>query len=57
MINTPRITILEYELIVNKKLFDIAAITEQQYNEVNNIIYEKINRCKQKNQGDNYEIL
>lgn len=42
---TPRITILEYELIINKKLYDQGVITEQQYDEVCKIIYEKINRC------------
>ena len=45
MIKTPRITILEYELIINKNLFDKGTITEQQYDEVCKIIYEKINRC------------
>lgn len=43
--NTPRITILEYELIINKKLYDQGAITEQQYEEVCKIIYEKISHC------------
>lgn len=43
MIKAPRITILEYELIINKKLFDQGIITEQQYNEFCKIVYEKIN--------------
>ena len=34
MFETPRITILEYELIINKKLYDQGVITEQQYDEV-----------------------
>lgn len=45
---TPRITILEYELIINKKLYDQGVITEQQYDEVCKIIYEKISRCSKK---------
>lgn len=45
MFETPKIAILEYELIINKKLYDQMIITEQQYNEVCKIIYEKINRC------------
>ena len=44
MNKTPRITILEYELIINKKLYDQGVITERQYDEVCKIIYEKINR-------------
>lgn len=44
MIQTPRVAILEYELIINKKLFDSGSITEQQYNEVCKVIYEKINQ-------------
>ncbi len=40
---TPRITTLEYELIINKKLYNQGIITEQQYNEVCKIIYDKIN--------------
>ena len=42
---TPRITILEYELIINQKLLEQGVITEQQYDEVCKIIYEKINHC------------
>ena len=45
MFETPRITILEYELVINRKLYDQGVITEQQYDEVCKIIYEKINRC------------
>ncbi len=45
MFKTPRITILEYELIINKKLFVQGIITEQQYDEVCKTIYEKINHC------------
>ncbi len=45
LLKTPRITILEYELIINKKLYDQGVITEQQYDEVCKIIYEKISRC------------
>ena len=45
MFETPRIAILEYELIINKKLYDQGVITEQQYDEVCKIIYEKINHC------------
>lgn len=41
MFETPRITILEYELIINKKLYNQGIITEQQYNDVCKIIYEK----------------
>ena len=44
MFETPRIIVLEYELIINKKLYDQGVITEQQYDEVCKIIYEKINR-------------
>ena len=45
MFETPKVAILEYELIINKKLYDQGAITEQQYDEVSKIIYERINRC------------
>ncbi len=45
MVKTPKITILEYELIINKKLYDKGVITEKQYDEVCKIIYEKINHC------------
>ncbi len=45
MIKTPRITALEYELIINKKLYDKGIITEQQYEEVCKMIYKKISCC------------
>ena len=45
---TPRITILEYELIINKKLNDQGVITEEQYDEVCRTIYEKISCCSKK---------
>lgn len=45
MFETPRITILEYELIINKKLYDKGIITEQQYEEVCKVIYGKISHC------------
>ena len=45
MFETPKITVLEYELIINKKLYDQGIITEQQYNDVCKIIYEKIIHC------------
>ena len=48
MFETPRIAILEYELIINKKLYDQDVITEQQYDEFCKIIYEKINHCSNK---------
>lgn len=48
MFETPRIAILEYELIINQKLYDQDVITEQQYDEVCKIIYEKINHCSNK---------
>lgn len=48
---TPRITVLEYELIINKKLYDQGIITEQQYNKVCKIIYEKINHYDKKTNG------
>ena len=48
MFKTPKITIFEYELIINKELYNQGVITEQQYNEVCKIIYEKINRCSKK---------
>ena len=60
MFETPRIAILEYELIINKKLYDQDVITEQQYDEVCKIIYEKINRYSKevKNAKEvDYEIL
>lgn len=44
MFKTPRITIFEYELIINKKLYDQGIITEWQYDEVCKVIYEKINQ-------------
>ena len=44
MFETPRIAVLEYELIINKKLYDQGVITEEQYDDVCKIIYEKINR-------------
>lgn len=44
MYETSKVAILEYELIINKKLYDQGVITEQQYDEVCKIIYEKINR-------------
>lgn len=40
----PRVTILEYELIINQKLYDQGIITEQQYNDVYKIISDKIKR-------------
>lgn len=43
MFETPRIVVLEYELIINKKIYDKGIITKQQYEEVCKIIYEKIN--------------
>ena len=48
MFETPRITTLEYELIINKKLYNQGIITEQQYNDVCKIIYEKISHCDKK---------
>lgn len=45
MFETPRRAILEYELIINKKLYDQGVITEEQYDKVCKIIYEKINSC------------
>ena len=45
MFETPKVAILEYELTINKKLYDQGVITEQQYDEVCKIIYEKISRC------------
>ncbi len=44
----PRTAVLEYELIINKKLYHQGVITEQQYDEVCKIIYEKINHCRKK---------
>jgi hypothetical protein len=46
--NAPRITVLEYELIINKKLFEQGTIGEKQYNEVCKIIYDKISHCNKK---------
>ncbi len=43
---TPKIAILEYEFIINQKLYNQGVITEQQYAEVCKIIYEKINGCR-----------
>ena len=60
MFETPTIAILEYELIINKKIYDKGIITEQQYEEVCTIIYEKINRHSKevKNAKEvDYEIL
>lgn len=48
-INIPRISILEVELIINKRLFYDGVINEKQYYEVSKIIYEKINQLKNKN--------
>ena len=48
MFETPKVAILEYELTINKKLYDQGVITEQQYDEVCKIIYEKMNRCSKK---------
>ena len=48
MFETPRITILEYVLIINKKLYNQGIITEQQYNDVCKIIYEKIKYATKK---------
>lgn len=48
MFETPKVAILEYELTINKKLYDQSVITEQQYDEVCKIIYEKMNRCSKK---------
>lgn len=45
MFETPKVAILEYELIINKKLYNQGIITEQQYNDVCKIIYEKISHC------------
>lgn len=49
MFVTPKITILEYELIINKKLYDQGVITERQYDEVCKTIYEKIKHCSNQN--------
>ena len=46
MFETPKITILEYELIVNSKLYEKGTITQEQYDWVCKIIYEKISHCK-----------
>lgn len=40
---------LEYELIINRKLFALKVITEKQYNEVAKIIMEKIRYYKTNN--------
>lgn len=45
MFEISRITIFEYELIINKKLYYQGIITEQQYEEVCKVIYEKISHC------------
>ena len=54
MFETPRITILEYELIINKKLYDQGVITEGQYDEGCKIIYGKFNCCSNTIKIDNH---
>lgn len=47
-INIPKISILETELIINNNLYKEGIISEIQYAEVNKIIYDKINKLKNK---------
>ena len=45
----PKISVLEVQLIINQCLFTDGIISENQYNEVYKMIYEKINQLKKKN--------
>lgn len=47
-LSVPIITILEYELIINKKLLENSVITKKQYDEVCNIIFKKISSISKK---------
>ena len=49
MFETPKITILEYELIINNKLYETGAISKEQYDLACKIIYEKISHYKKAN--------
>ncbi len=48
LVNIPRVSVLEVELIINNKLFEDGVISKTQYQEVCKIIYEKINQLKEK---------
>ena len=50
-------TILEVELIINNQLFNEGIISELQYQEVCNLIYEKINQSKEITGEEKNEIL
>lgn len=45
-INVPKIAVLEVELMINKYLFEKKIINRMQYEEVNKVIYEKINQIR-----------
>lgn len=51
LVNIPKISVLEVELIINNQLFEDGTISETQYHEVCKIIYEKINQLKEKKLG------
>lgn len=46
MVGIPKNVIFEYELIINKKLYDGKVINERQYDEICKTLYEKISRCR-----------
>lgn len=48
LVNIPRVSVLEVELIINNQLLEDGIISETQYHEVCKIIYEKINQLKGK---------
>lgn len=45
-IHVPKIAVLEVELMINKHLFEKKIINRMQYEEVNKVIYEKINQVR-----------
>ena len=56
MINTPKITIFEYELIINQKLYDKGIISEKQYHDVCKIINKKISQYIKTKRSDREEL-
>lgn len=56
VINTPKITIFEYELIINQKLYDKGIISEKQYHDVCKIINKKISQYIKTKRSDREEL-
>ena len=52
-----QVTILEYELVVNKNLYHNNLITENQYLALNKLLQEKITNIKSKRNWTNYALI